>query len=121
MAEDYFYEIQPENYWEDPACFIGILQDRHINYWLLGDVFLRGYYTVWDNSDPTAAKMQFAPHATSKKNRVIENIAIPSDNVEDVMWELTWIYDAYFFKFIGAVQPAIKAIANVWIYWFGIQ
>ena len=64
--------------------------------------------------------MQFAPHATSKKNRVIENIAIPSENVEDVMWELTWIYDAYFFKFIGAVQPAIKAMANVWIYWFGI-
>jgi len=52
--------------------------------------------------------------------KVIENISIPSVNVEDVLWELTWVYDAYFFNFTGALTPTFKAFANVWIYWFGI-
>ena len=120
LVEDYWFEVQPENYWEDPSCFIGIIQERTINYWLLGDVFLRGYYTVWDNNDATAASMKFAPHATSSKPKVIENIAIPVANVEDVLWELTWFYDAYFFNITGALESTLKSFANLWIFWFGL-
>jgi hypothetical protein len=65
--------------------------------------------------------MKFAPHSTSSKPKVIENIALPVKNVEDVLWELTWFYDAYFFNVTGALEPTLKAMATLWIFWFGIS
>lgn len=49
LAEDYVYEVPAENYWEDDSCFLGIIQDNTINQWVLGDVFLRGYYSIHHN------------------------------------------------------------------------
>jgi len=55
---------------------------------------LSGYYTVHDNIDPTKAKMGFAPHATSNKRNVATAFT-PSNSVESLRWELTFIYEIY--------------------------
>jgi len=64
------------------------------SFWLAGIPLLSGYYTVHDNTDPTNAKMGFAPHATSKKVNVATAFK-PSNSVEALRWELTFIYDIY--------------------------
>ena len=68
-----------------------------LDYWLLGDVFLRGYYSIYDNTNHNAARIGFAPHATSTKPKVVENSPIPEIGVEDITWELTWIFDFWYY------------------------
>ena len=55
---------------EADTCLLAIIDDYQVSYWLLGDAFLKGYYTIHDNSDHANAKMGFAPHATSSKSLV---------------------------------------------------
>lgn len=43
------------------VCMIGI-QQMNAHYWLLGDIFLKNFYTVWDN---TNQQMFIGPHITS--------------------------------------------------------
>lgn len=62
----------------------------------------------------------FAPHATSTKEKVEENVSLPTTNIEDVIWELTWIYDAYFFNIYGLIENEVKYASNLWIFWFGL-
>lgn len=97
------------------------MQDTSINYWLLGDVFLRGYYSIHHNVDHTAAQIGFAPHATSTKGKVEENATLPTTNIEDVIWELTWIYDAYFFNIFGFFETNFKLASDLWVFWFGLM
>lgn len=110
LAEDYWYEVEAENYWEESSCFLGIIQDKTINYWIMGDVFLRGYYTIHNNIDHADAYLGFAPHATSTKSKVTA-VTLPETNVEEVTWELTWVFDAYFFNVWGILEPNFKQAA----------
>lgn len=63
-------------------------------YWLAGIPLLSGYYTVHDNIDSTKARMGFAPHVTSTKVNIATAFT-PSNSVEGLRWELTFIYDIY--------------------------
>ena len=65
-------------------------------YWLAGLPLLNGYYTVHDNIDSTKARMGFAPHVTSSKVNVVAAFT-PSNSVEQLEWELTFVYDIYQF------------------------
>ena len=76
------------------VCYLGILP-MDVEYWLIGDVFLRGYYSIFDNSNHEVPRLGFAPHATSSKPKVVAKSKIPAVNVEDVTWELTWIFDLW--------------------------
>ena len=51
----------------DDVCMLGIVDDYNSTYWTLGDSFLRGYYSIFDNDDHSNAKMGFAPHSSSDK------------------------------------------------------
>jgi hypothetical protein len=46
-------------------CFICFFPEPSLDRWLLGDAFLRGYYSVYDYE---RKKMGFAPHLESTKH-----------------------------------------------------
>ncbi len=80
--DDYRFEISVDDYWiayseiaresdstTSDTCLIAIV-DSPSSFWLVGDAFLKGYYTIHDNDDHANARMGFAPHATSSKGLV---------------------------------------------------
>lgn len=60
LPEDYFVEWQGE-------CFACLGKEDFLDGFLLGDAFLRGYYSTHDH---TNKRFGFAPHAESKKKAV---------------------------------------------------
>ena len=63
--DDYILEIENEGV---TGCLLGF-GSSDADFWLLGDTFLRGYYSV---HDMTNDRLGFAPHATSKKKKITE-------------------------------------------------
>jgi hypothetical protein len=76
MIEGYWLEFHPEDYIIEitnegvTGCLLGF-GASDMPYWLLGDVFLRGYYSVHDQAND---RIGFAPHATSNKKIITEGI-----------------------------------------------
>ena len=74
MIEGYWLEFHPEDYVLEitqegvTGCLLGF-GASDAPYWLLGDVFLRGYYSVHDQAND---RIGFAPHATSNKKIITE-------------------------------------------------
>jgi hypothetical protein len=128
--DDYRFEISVDDYWieyndivdeYDPeaadTCLLAII-DSWSGYWLVGDAFLKGYYSIHDNEDHANAKMGFAPHATSAK-QVVQKLTKPTIDLLDILWETTWIgllanpsnrFSLGFYKFWS----------KAWIWAFGI-
>jgi hypothetical protein len=74
--DDYRFEVSVDDYFlayndlvEEPSdeyadvCLIGIVDTFFSSYWVLGDAFMKGYYTIHDNDDHENARMGFAPHS----------------------------------------------------------
>lgn len=89
-AKDYVIEVEG-------ACLLAFVVHTQ-EFWLLGDAFLMGYYSIHDNEDHANARVGFAPHSTSTKPDIVD---FPSANIkntfESVAWEKTWIFDWYWF------------------------
>ena len=74
MIDGYWLEFHPDDYIltiENGAaegCLLGFAASD-MPYWLLGDAFLRGYYSVHDMENN---RIGFAPHATSNKKKITE-------------------------------------------------
>jgi len=90
-VDDYFFVFPADEYW-DEQCILGFLDGEGQDYWLLGDVFMRGYYSIHDNSDHKNAKIGWAPHANSPKKKVV-NADSPETDVSDILYECTTIYN----------------------------
>lgn len=93
-VEDYVFEfnkiaLEPSADF-DGLCILSIIDTYGAGYWLLGDAFLKGYYTIHDNDDHANARIGFAPHAQSSKS-FVEILPKPTTDVMDIIWELNWI------------------------------
>lgn len=106
LPQDYIVEY---NYEGDTFCFLAIATANSGNYWLLGDAFLLGYYSIHDNDDHSAAKIGFAPHATSSKSKPTPG-SPPETDFSEVSWEFHWTYSMYLF-----FKP-IMLIKNPWLF-----
>jgi hypothetical protein len=62
LAKDYIIEYNNNG---EKFCFIALALGGKSSYWLLGDAFLNGYYSIHDNDDHSNAKIGIAPHASS--------------------------------------------------------
>ena len=88
--EDYVIEVEG-------ICLLAFVVHPN-EFWLLGDAFLMGYYSIHDNEDHENARIGLAPHKTSKKPGIIDFQASSIKNYyKDLTWEKTWIYDWYWF------------------------
>jgi len=73
--DDYFLSINDmlgedaENQFND-VCILGIVDDADTDFWLFGEAFMRGYYTIHDNEDHTKPRLGFAPGKYSTKEVV---------------------------------------------------
>lgn len=74
MIGGYWLEFAPEDYIivinqdDITGCLLGF-GASDMPYWLLGDVFLRGYYSVHDMDND---RIGFAPHKNSNKKIITE-------------------------------------------------
>jgi len=109
-AHDYFQEISG-------SCYLAFVEDTSDSYWLFGDAFLRGYYSIHDNEDHANARLGFIPHASSSKP-FIDNGVVPETTTTDLQWERTWIFDWYWaFQIEGWADTWLD---NKWQYkWIG--
>ena len=110
MVDGKWLQILVDDYIIDTngTCILGFSQNED-DYWLLGDIFLTGYYTIWDNIDHTAAKIGFAPHITSLKADITSG-STPYTSNYDLFYERSIIFDIYWFLqvkwFVGSfVDP----------------
>lgn len=90
----YYFAIPPEEYIYTfsytTECLIGFeaMQD---DTWLIGDVFLRSYYSVWDHDND---RIGLSPHKTSYATSVtVASVPLPVNsfqytNVMDVAFEI---------------------------------
>ena len=64
-------DVQPKDYIIQDyfGCFACIGNNGDDNYWILGDSFLRGFYSIHDGVN---YKMGFAPHSKSTKKAPIK-------------------------------------------------
>lgn len=85
-------------------------------FWLLGDAFLMGYYSIHDNEDHDNARVGFAPHKTSNKPDIVDFDASSIKSFySDLLWEKTWIYDWYWFWQLEFFMD-VPLLDNNWAY-----
>jgi hypothetical protein len=101
--DDYRFQVSVDDYFlkyndlvenplpeDEDVCILAFVNEVYSTYWLVGDAFLKGYYSIHDNDDHANARIGFAPHATSTKKKV-EKAEMPTIDIRDILWELTWL------------------------------
>lgn len=108
-AKDYVIEM-------DGVCLLAFVVHPQ-EFWLLGDAFLMGYYSIHDNDDHANARIGFAPHSTSTKPEIVDFPAASIEHTfESVAWEKTWIYDWYWFWQLEWLA-GIPVLDGNWLYY----
>lgn len=93
MVEGYWLEWHPDDYVIEmvvdgvTTCVLG-LSANDADYWLLGDSFLRGYYTIHDMAND---RIGFALHATSDKQEIRAGTN-PKRTFTEIYLQNTWAY-----------------------------
>lgn len=91
---------------EDQTCNLCIDDNGSDPYWLLGDSFLRGFYTVHDHAEK---RFGFAPHSLSTKKSPYRG-KIPSKELSGILktWEIVVI----------AISSVVFVVVVFLIVWF---
>jgi len=112
LYASYWAEILPEDYILDVSlaedrsiCMVGFTYQGDDEGWMLGDVFLRGFYATHDMD---AKMMGFAPSSGSKKNMLISGSA-PDEELESGRSIWFWI-------FIGLI--VVLVVAGIYVFVF---
>ena len=98
MVDNKWLEFHPDDYILSitnngtTGCVLGFLSSNS-TYFILGDSFLRGYYSV---HDMTNDRIGFAPHKTSKKKE-IESGVNPKNTQAQILTGNGWIWYAVSF------------------------
>ena len=71
FAEDYIIDISTDG----STCALCLSGYDTINYWILGDAFMRGWYSIHDH---TNLRMGFVPFSSSSKTVALEASSIPT-------------------------------------------
>jgi Eukaryotic aspartyl protease len=76
---DYYFGIPPEEYLYqfsgETWCLIGFSQMED-DTWLIGDVFLRNYYSVWDHDND---RIGLTPHSLSSADTIsVATLPLPT-------------------------------------------
>jgi hypothetical protein len=93
LIDGYWLEFHPDDYIVQiesagiTGCLLGFT-GSDAPYWLLGDVLLRGYYSV---HDMTNDRIGFAPHATSYKKIITEGTN-PTLTYNTAFRRKSWMY-----------------------------
>jgi hypothetical protein len=74
---------------------------NQFNYWLLGDLFLRNYYSVWDHDNNRIA---LGVHITSNAEIIpASNLPEPTEEIKSAnLVDLAFIFAGVSFKAIGS-------------------
>jgi len=94
----YWFDIPPYTYLveDDGYCIVGFLENSD-DTWLVGDVFLRNYYSVFDDD---TGELTFAPRITNTYVTTIEAGTAPSK--EFSKWDIPYVKHITYF-IIGLV------------------
>ena len=89
LVDGYWLELRSEDYLIDASdagdrslCMFAFTQNTD-EFWLLGDVFYRGYYVIHDD---VGAKVGIAPHSTSMKRALIHTDEKPTKTLLGYAW-----------------------------------
>lgn len=125
MIEGYWLEFHPDDYVIEvtngnvTGCVLGFTASE-MPYFLLGDVFLRGYYSVHDHTND---RIGFAPHATSKK-KIIQEGVNPSNTYNGTHFREAWDYKLMSWMSIGtgwAILPLVCLICGCGTFCFTLS
>jgi hypothetical protein len=99
LIDGTYFEIPPASYVRDfgaKFCAIGLMKNSD-HEWLLGDVFLKNFYSVWDN---TNNQVGLAPHLTSPAGSTLTTSTLPAPATT---WGVGRIWGRLIGKAVGLV------------------
>jgi len=127
MMQGYWVEILPTDYLIDGTkpdsdkryqiCTLGFISNSD-DYWLLGDVFMRGYYTTFDNEN---SLIGIAPHSNSIKKQIKLATVEPSKLLTDGQWTIWWKIGLAALIIVGIAAIALICIFAVPPFWSWIK
>ena len=110
----HWFTVKPEDYviqLNGPECALCLSPYDSLNTWILGDAFLRGYYSIHKHD---TKQMGFVPLAESFKTAPVLATSTPTATLPKV--ELIVSYDTLIFYIVVAILVVVLGGALIWFF-----